>query len=100
MYIYIYICIYIYIFVYTVALIHDTQARPEGRATGAICPGPPAREGPPNYIASLLCRVSVDLRPYENLRYHFTCKTKLKHFHLEHPYIEFIRNMACEMFAS
>ena len=38
----------------------DNQARPEGRATEAIFPGPPAREGPPNYIASLLCRESVE----------------------------------------
>ena len=31
-----------------------------GLATGSICLGPPAREGPPDYIASLLCRESVD----------------------------------------
>ena len=36
------------------------QALPEGRATGAIFPVSPALEGPPNYIASLLCGESVD----------------------------------------
>ena len=36
------------------------QARPEGRATEAIFPVSAALEGPPNYIASLLCGESVD----------------------------------------
>ena len=34
--------------------------------------GPQLERGP-NYIATLLCRESVDLRPFENLRYRFTC---------------------------
>ena len=39
------------------------MARPAQRGGGqlvAVCPRPPAREGPPNYIASLLCIESVD----------------------------------------
>ena len=43
--------------------------------------GPQLERGP-NYIATLLCRESVDLRPFENLRYRFTCY-KTETFSLE-----------------
>ena len=41
-------------------VIADYQTRPGEGETGSICTGAPARERSPNYIASLLCRESVD----------------------------------------
>ena len=48
------------VFTVYVELTALVQARPEGEATGAICPRPPSSRGPLNYIASLLCRELVD----------------------------------------